>query len=85
MENRYRQDLERFRQDHQKRVNDLESQHLKSKNQHETEKSVLEKDKLDAIEKQKMQLTQLNKIDIDNKEMHYNKERDNLRTLFVDN
>lgn len=84
MENRYRQDLERNRNDYQKQVEESEQRHAGKRKQYEEEKSIVQEDKNTAIEEAKKKLAQLNKIDLENREMQYGKNLDNQRQLFED-
>ena len=57
MEANYRKELEKLRKDHQRGVEEIEKKHKLEKGQHEAEKQTLEKDKNNAIEQEKKQLT----------------------------
>jgi hypothetical protein len=79
MEDRYREELEKIRKESQQQIQDIEARFLDTKKTHETEKSRIEEDKSTALEQDKLKLTQLNKIDIENREMQYNKSLQNQR------
>lgn len=69
MEARCRQDLDKVRSDHQQAVEEGEKRHKQRRTQHEEEKQALINDKNTAIEEAKKKLTQLNQMDIENREM----------------
>ena len=77
MEARFRQELERNRADHHKTLQQVEDQNNSKRKQHEEEKELLIEDKNKAIEEAKKKQTQLNKIDIENRELQYNKNLEN--------
>lgn len=84
MEARSRQELEKVRTDHQLALEDSERMHKQKRSQHEEEKQALTNDKNTAVEEAKKKLTQLNHMDIENREMQYAKNLENQRALFED-
>ena len=73
MENMYRRELEKHRQDQHHLIKEIDAKHKEQKQMHENEKKQLESDRDKAIEEDKKKLAQLNKIDIENREMQYTK------------
>lgn len=82
MEARFRQELERQRTEHLQTLEQIESQNGTKRKQHEEDKVLLIEDKNKAIEEAKKKQTQLNKIDIENRELQYAKNLENQRALF---
>jgi hypothetical protein len=61
------------RKDNQNTISDLEKKFIETKKQHEEEKEKIMEDKNTAIEQDKKKISQLFKIDIENREMQYSK------------
>ena len=77
MESRHRAELERIRQDHSKNVDQSELKHSQKRKTFEEDKQVITQDKQSALEEAKKKLTQLNQIDLENRELQYVKNLDN--------
>ena len=84
MEQRCRAELEQVRLEHAAAVAEVEAKHAAQKNQHEDESRKLQADKNAAIEEAKKKLAQLHKIDLDGRDLLYNKDLANQRALFED-
>ena len=69
MENRFRNDLDVIRQDHQKFLEQSETRHNQKRKGLDEDKIVIQKEKNEALEEAKKKLTQLNKIDLENREL----------------
>jgi len=82
LENRYRSDLEGIRADFSKNIEAAEEKHSLKRKSLEEEKAMVVADKNTGVEDAKKKLGQLNKLDMENKELQYSKNLDNQRQLF---
>ena len=82
MEERYRQELDKLRSEQATAIGELEANHIISKKQHDTDKQKLEDEKVRSLEQERKKLLQLNKIDLDARDLQYKKSLDGQRALF---
>ena len=69
MEARCRHELEQVRQEHSRFIDTEDDRHKVKRKNLEEEKSIIVTDKNSAVEEAKKKLAQLNKIDLENREL----------------